>query len=89
MEEEPNRNFSISYIVPNMINAIWELVHSLIMGYTREEDFKRGWFSLLFRSIGIFLPGVSAHCPVNYVNAIRRGTALIHRDLAVTGQDKD
>jgi hypothetical protein len=77
VEEEPNRNFSVSYFIPNMINATWELVHSLIMGYTRGEDFKEGWFSLLFRFMGIFLPGISAHSPVNYVNAIRLGPALI------------
>lgn len=85
VEEEPNRNFSIWYCIPNMVTAMWELVHSLIMGYTRGKDFKEGWFALLFRCIGIAIPGLSAHCPVNYVNAIRVGPAHIDTNLAVTG----
>ena len=81
MEEEPNRNFSISYFIPNRAVAMWELMHTVFMGYTRGENFKEGGFSLMFRFMGILLPGISAHSPVNYVNAIRLGPALIHTDL--------
>jgi hypothetical protein len=66
-----------------MITAMWELVHSLIMRYTKGEDFHEGWFALLFRFMGIFLPGISAHNPLNYVNAVRLGPAPIHTDLTV------
>eukprot|EP00253_Pinus_taeda_P002702 PITA_02702 len=85
VEEVPNRNFSMLYYIPSMITAIWEVVQSLIMRYTKGKDFREGWFALLFRFMGIFLPGISAHNPLNYVNAIRLGPAPILRDLTVTG----
>ena len=53
MEEEPNRNFSISYFIPNRAVAMWELMHTVIMGYTRGEEFKEGGFALMFRFMGI------------------------------------
>eukprot|EP00253_Pinus_taeda_P005934 PITA_05934 len=80
VEEVPNRNFSILYFIPSMIIAMWELVHSLIMRYTKGEDFMEGWFSLSFRFMGILIPGISAHSPLNYVNAIKLSPALIHTD---------
>ncbi|KAH9320671.1 hypothetical protein KI387_015310, partial [Taxus chinensis] len=66
LEEEPNRNFSMIHYIPNSINAIWELIHSLIMGYTKGKDFREGWCGIVFRFVGIVLPGISAHSPANY-----------------------
>eukprot|EP01018_Ginkgo_biloba_P008004 Gb_19034 [translate_table: standard] len=81
VEEEPNRNFSVLYFIPNLINAIWELVQSLIIRYTKGEAFKESWFSIFFSCLGLFLPGFSAHSPVNYVNAVRLGPSLLNARL--------
>ncbi|OVA16054.1 Lipase [Macleaya cordata] len=74
VEEEPNRNFfGMRYLIPEYLNAIWELIRSLTMGYTHGPEYKEGWFSILTRVIGLAFPGISAHCPTDYVNSVRLG----------------
>ncbi|KAF8401176.1 hypothetical protein HHK36_014480 [Tetracentron sinense] len=74
VEEEPNRNyFGILYLIPEYLNAAWELVRSLTMGYTHGPEYKEGWFSILLRVVGLVLPGISAHSPTNYINSVRLG----------------
>ncbi|KAK7834158.1 lipase [Quercus suber] len=78
MDEEPNRNyFGMRYLIPEHLNAVWELIRGLIMGYTHGPEYKEGWFSILLRVIGLALPGLSAHCPTNYVNSVRLGKERI------------
>lgn len=36
-------------------------------------DYKEGWFSTMARVLGLVLPGISAHCPTDYVNSVRIG----------------
>lgn len=74
MEEEPNRNFfGLRYVIPEHLNAVWELMRGMAMGYIYGPDYKEGWFGLLARVLGLGLPGISAHCPTNYINSIRLG----------------
>ncbi|KAH7546981.1 hypothetical protein FEM48_Zijuj01G0258700 [Ziziphus jujuba var. spinosa] len=74
MVEEPNRNFyGITYLIPEYLNAVWELIRSLTMGYTYGPEYKEGWFSKMARLLGLALPGISAHCPTDYVNSVRLG----------------
>jgi hypothetical protein len=74
MDEEPNRNyFGMRYVIPEYLNAIWELTRALAMGYTHGPEYKEGWFSILLRVIGLALPGIAAHCPTDYVNSVRLG----------------
>ena len=71
MDEEPNRNyFGIRYLIPEYLNAVWELMRSLTM---QGPDYKEGWLSIFLRVVGLALPGVSAHSPTNYVNSVRLG----------------
>jgi hypothetical protein len=78
MDEEPNRNyFGMRYVIPGYLNAIWELIRALTMGYTHGPEYKEGWFSILLRVIGLALPGISAHCPNDYVNSVRLGRERI------------
>ncbi|XP_057851047.2 triacylglycerol lipase OBL1 [Cryptomeria japonica] len=84
LKEEPNRNFSLLYYIPNCINAIWELIQSFMIRYTKGNDFREGWCGIVFRCMGIVLPGISAHSPVNYINAIRLGPPSFH--AAVTNR---
>ncbi|GMQ07911.1 hypothetical protein CsSME_00051900 [Camellia sinensis var. sinensis] len=74
VEEEPNRNFfGIRYMIPEYLNAVWELIRSLIMGYTHGPEYKESWLSVLLRIVGLAMPGISAHSPTNYINSIRLG----------------
>lgn len=41
------------------------------MGYIHGPDYKEGWFRILFRLVGLLLPGLSDHCTTDYVNSVR------------------
>lgn len=74
VKEEPNPNyFGTRYTITEHVNAVWELVRSLAMGYIYGPNYKEGWFRILGRVIGLALPGISDHCPTDYVNSIRLG----------------
>ncbi|XP_022955874.1 uncharacterized protein LOC111457726 isoform X2 [Cucurbita moschata] len=74
VDEESNKNFfGIRYLIPEYLNALWELIRSLVMGYTYGAEYREGWFCLLVRVIGLALPGISAHCLTNYIDSVRLG----------------
>lgn len=74
VDEEPNRNyFGIRYLLPEYINAYWELIRALTMRYTYGPEYEEGWFSVLLRVVGLAFPGISAHSPTDYVNSVRLG----------------
>ncbi|CAN4095171.1 unnamed protein product [Withania somnifera] len=74
VHEEPNRNFfGLRFVLPVYLNAGWEFIRSFTMGYIYGYEYKESWESVLFRCVGLFLPGISAHSPVNYVNSVRLG----------------
>ena len=61
------------YAVLAHVNAVWELVRGLMMGFIYGTGYKEGWFRILFRLIGLMIPGLSDHCPTDYVNSVRLG----------------
>ncbi|KAF6145779.1 hypothetical protein GIB67_016228 [Kingdonia uniflora] len=70
--EEPNMNyFSLIWMLPKILNALYELMRSFGIYYTRGQDYGETWFLRVFRIIGLLIPGVPAHCPQDYVNATR------------------
>ncbi|XP_045794833.1 triacylglycerol lipase OBL1 [Trifolium pratense] len=74
VKEEPNKNFfGMRFILSQHLNAVWELIRGLTMGYIKGDEYKEGWFHILVRIIGLAFPGFSAHCPTEYVNSIRLG----------------
>ncbi|KAK2654646.1 hypothetical protein Ddye_014502 [Dipteronia dyeriana] len=74
MDEEPNPNFfGFRYLFLEYLNAVWELIRSITMGYKYGPEYEEGWFSILMRIMGLVLPGVSAHSPTDYVNSMRLG----------------
>ncbi|KAJ9179490.1 hypothetical protein P3X46_011272 [Hevea brasiliensis] len=78
IDAEPNPNFfGLRYVIPLHLNAAWELIRSLMMGYIYGPEYQEGWFSMLFRVMGLALPGIAAHCPMDYVNSVRLGSERI------------
>ncbi|CAM8954312.1 unnamed protein product [Rhodiola kirilowii] len=74
VDEEPNPNFyGWKYLIPGYLNAVWELIRSFMMGSIYGPDYKESWCSTLVRFGGLVLPGISAHCPTDYVNSVRLG----------------
>ncbi|EEF29057.1 triacylglycerol lipase, putative [Ricinus communis] len=74
MDEEPNRNyFGLRHIIPMRLNAIWEVLRSFIISHTHGADYQESWFCTFFRVMGLVLPGVAAHSPIDYVNSVRLG----------------
>ncbi|KAK4349761.1 hypothetical protein RND71_029074 [Anisodus tanguticus] len=74
VDEEPNRNyFGLRFLIPLYLNAGWELIRSFAVGYMYGREYEECWESVMLRALGLFLPGISAHSPVDYVNSVRLG----------------
>lgn len=56
------------------LNAVWELIRGLTIGYIHGSEYKESWESIAWRIVGLFIPGLAAHSPVNYVTSIRLGS---------------
>jgi hypothetical protein len=79
LTEEPDRNyFSISTrtFFKIHVNAMLELLNSVFMGYMYGADYRESWASFMFRVFALVLPGIGAHSPVNYMNALRLGEPM-------------
>ncbi|CAN8259379.1 unnamed protein product [Cochlearia groenlandica] len=73
-EDEPDPNpYGMRYEILGHVNAVWELIRGLTMGFIHGPDYKEGWFRILFRLMGLLIPGLSDHCPTDYVNSVRLG----------------
>lgn len=53
------------------LNAWGDLIKAFFLGKTQGKDFKEGIISLLYRAMGLIVPGVASHSPRDYVNAGR------------------
>ncbi|KAI3407351.1 Lipase_3 domain-containing protein [Psidium guajava] len=75
LDEEPNKNSSsLLWYIPNIMIAIWELVRGFIMPCVKGPSYRESLFLVLFRMIGLVIPGLSAHSPQDYVNLTRLGS---------------
>ncbi|XP_019097280.1 PREDICTED: uncharacterized protein LOC104771434 isoform X2 [Camelina sativa] len=79
-EEEPNKNyFNILWAIPKIMNAMWELIRSLIIPYWKGGEFREGWFLRCFRVVALLIPGLPAHFPNEYINVTLLGDLpLLH-----------
>ncbi|KAL6495980.1 Triacylglycerol lipase obl1 [Orobanche gracilis] len=74
VDEEPNRNyFGWRFLIPAYLNSVWELLRSLMMGCLYGPEYKECWETFIVRMIGLAIPGLSAHSPVDYINSVRLG----------------
>ena len=54
--------------------AFMELGRSLLIVLIKGREYKEGVPLRMMRMFGLFVPGVNAHCPQDYVNSTRLGT---------------
>lgn len=74
VKEEPNRNYSILWTIFVHLNAVWEIVQGLfLITLLYGNQFSESTVCLLFRILGLAIPGFAAHSPCNYVNSVRLG----------------
>ncbi|GER40179.1 alpha/beta-Hydrolases superfamily protein [Striga asiatica] len=74
LEEEPNKNyFSLFYVVPKILTAVYQLIRSFILPWRRGKDYREGWLMKLLRVFALVIPGFTDHVLVDYVNSTRLG----------------
>ncbi|KAK1422030.1 hypothetical protein QVD17_24871 [Tagetes erecta] len=72
LSQEPNKNyFSPISVVTMYLNAVFEVVRSAILPCAFGNKYKEGILLLGVRLFGLIFPGLSAHCPQDYVNLTR------------------
>ena len=77
--EEPNKNYFDSRFFPDMYyNQYKDFINSLFLPKTQGIDYKETLASLIYRSLGFFIPGMASHGPRDYLNAIRLGKVTIY-----------
>ncbi|OIW10383.1 hypothetical protein TanjilG_05531 [Lupinus angustifolius] len=75
LEEEPNKNyFSLFWVIPKILNAIWEIIRGFLIPLVIGKDYKETWFMVMFRVFGLIIPGLPAHLPTDYINVTRLGS---------------
>ncbi|KAG7588469.1 Fungal lipase-like domain [Arabidopsis suecica] len=73
-EEEPNKNyFNIFWVIPKILNAVWELIRSFIISCWQGREYREGWLLTCFRLVALLIPGLPAHFPNEYVNVALLG----------------
>ncbi|KAL9330597.1 hypothetical protein ACSQ67_000207 [Phaseolus vulgaris] len=75
LEEEPNKNyFSLFWVIPKIINAVWELIRGFLIPFVEGGGYIQNWFMTIIRIVGMIIPGIPAHLPPDYVNITRLGS---------------
>lgn len=87
LEEVPNKNYySPRSAIPMMVNAMHELMRSFTIVSSKGPEYRESTMLRILRVIGLLVPGMSAHCLMDYNNSVRLGRA-VHR--IVTAKEKD
>ncbi|KAL3526784.1 hypothetical protein ACH5RR_011440 [Cinchona calisaya] len=90
VDEEPNRNyFSLLWIIPMVMNAIWELIRSFVIGFAMGREYKEVGVTRLIRFMSLMIAGVPVHFPQDYVNATRLGSPELYLHGSTNGKTKN
>ncbi|KAL8141126.1 hypothetical protein V2J09_007147 [Rumex salicifolius] len=82
IDEAPNKNyFSWIWMIPEFLNAIWELIRGVILPWREGPYYIEGWFLTIFRLIGLIIPGFADHGPQDYQNIICLGVISSPLDI--------
>ncbi|KAK1383275.1 phospholipase A1-IIbeta-like [Heracleum sosnowskyi] len=80
--EEPNKNyFSPVYMIPQTLNAIWELIRGFYYTYSKGPNYKEPGILQVLRFIGLAIPGLPAHMLKDYVNACLSASSELYTQL--------
>ncbi|KAK1280536.1 hypothetical protein QJS04_geneDACA004810 [Acorus gramineus] len=72
VDEEPNKDyFSLKYIPSMHFHALVDLIRGVFAWLKPGVEFKEGLVSILFRAVGLLIPGLASHSPRDYVNGGR------------------
>ncbi|XP_027091176.1 triacylglycerol lipase OBL1-like [Coffea arabica] len=75
LEEEPNQNyFSLLSVIPKHLSAVYQLIRSFFIPFTRGMEYREGFFEIVSRMVGLVIPGLPDHGPQDYDNVARLGT---------------
>ncbi|XP_027189443.1 triacylglycerol lipase OBL1-like isoform X1 [Cicer arietinum] len=90
LEEEPNKNyFSLFWVIPKILNAVWEVIRGFLLPFVVGREYKQNWFMTIFRLVGLIIPGIPAHIPNDYVNSTRLGYLNEHLEIQRPQHSKD
>ncbi|TVU50054.1 hypothetical protein EJB05_01409 [Eragrostis curvula] len=74
----PDRNyFNPKYLASKYGNAVGDLVKGAFLWLKEGRGYREGLVSLLYRALGLIVPGVASHSPRDYVNAVRLGRVAV------------
>ncbi|CAN6968336.1 unnamed protein product [Brassica oleracea var. botrytis] len=75
------------WLIPKLLSGVWEFIRSFIIRFWKGNEYKENWTMRTVRIVGIIIPGVSDHFPLDYVNSTRFG-GLARPVATTTPQDK-
>ncbi|XP_023535957.1 uncharacterized protein LOC111797236 isoform X1 [Cucurbita pepo subsp. pepo] len=82
VKEQPNKNyFSLLWLVPKYLNAWLELIRSFVIPFVKGYDYYESLPMKGVRFIGLFIPGLTAHIPTDYVNSTRLGKLNVPQEI--------
>ncbi|OVA12355.1 Lipase [Macleaya cordata] len=71
MKKEPNLNyFNPLYLIPKYFNAWVDLFRGICASRKLGKDFQESLVSILFRMVGLLVPGLASHSPRDSVNSV-------------------
>ncbi|XP_016492221.1 triacylglycerol lipase OBL1-like isoform X1 [Nicotiana tabacum] len=80
VSEEPDRNyFSLRSLISKRVDALWELVRSFLLPYLYGTEYRESLLLQALRLYGLLFPGMPAHGPPEYINAICLGDATLFK----------
>lgn len=85
VSEEPDRNyFSVRSLISKRVDALWELVRSFLLPYLYGTEYRENLLLQALRLYGLVFPGMPAHGPQEYINAICLGDANLFTNVGTS-----